>query len=790
MVEPALSGAGLIAERSNAMSPTHHLLPLRLLGLAGLFAALLFAPVALAAGAPARTPAPTPAYTLPIHAVIVSDGINTAPITAAEIQKWVDYANGVYDDAGVQFFFDENNPDMSNLTNTNLSGIGGNGDANWAQTVADGNTEAAKHAGKVVVFFRYGLPGKPDSGGFSDDTYNFVVMPGFNVGTVCSHQNIMLFAHEAGHYLGLAHTFAVDNATQAAAKSLFDSNGKKPSVFDGDGLADTDPDPFYRIPAIDCDATITSVNISGVNFPLPRTNIMSYYDNVTDLTGGQIAIVRQTIQTNVHNLFPSDPAIAAAAEQPVNTSLYKNFDSPDIWLDAVQNGWAKYPSWQTLDAGGAPSGQGDALWVDHVNRIHYRVRNLGPMAAPDVRIQISVVQPIAFYTACGGISTGKETILSTEAIGGLEPGQVYHDFVEWTPTGSQPALVKVKILPTPFELSLANNNAKQTLGTIYFPPGSLSLGGLANQTFQIAIGNPCDWLSDLRVLIVQKPPKWKVTVEPSTFVLPPGAEETVQVRLELPASARAGEFDGVTLGLFAQSGDHMEPLGEITLTGHVALPTTLTCTPPRTASVAGSEMLLTGLLQPSPGSRSLALEYLAPDGTRLLRTVRTNAGGAFTDRFAPDQTGAWSVQAFWEGDLMYQPATSAPCAFELGGSAGQQITFSPGVSTHELWYRGASCGPRDLEVTAQVGGSPSPSSLVLFYRLRSGGETTPWNDGIAMAPTTARNYRLTLASKSIPGVVGFAQATFQYQFVATGPGGAVVARSPVYGDVEVKLCNR
>jgi len=461
-----------------------------------------------------------------------------------------------------------------------------------------------------------------------------------------------------------------------------------------------------------------------------------------------------------------------------------------LWVDTELNGWGKYPTWQALDPGGAPLGQGDAIWVNHVNRIHYRVRNLGPMAAADVRVQVSVVQPIAFYTACGGISSGKETILSTEAIGGLEPGQVYHDFVEWTPASSQPVLVKVKILPTPFELSFANNFTKETLATVYFAPGSLSAGGLANQTFQIAIGNPCDWLANLRILVVQKPPKWKVTIDPSTFVLPPGAEESVEVRLEPPASARASEFDGVTLGIYTQSGDHMEPLGEVTLTGHIALPTILTCAPPRTATAIGGEAVLTGLLEPSPGSRSLALEYTAPDGTPLLRTVRTNAGGAYSDRFIPDQTGAWSVQAFWEGDLMYQPSMSAPCAFEVGGSSTQQVTFSPGVSTHELWYRGTSCGPRDIEVTALVGGAPSLSSLVLFYRLRSAGESTPWNDGVAMSPSAGGRYRLTLASQSIPGVIGFAQAMFQYQFVATGAGGAVVARSPVYGDVEVKLCSR
>ena len=284
------------------MSPTHHRLPHRLFGLAAFFASVLSAPVALAAGSLAPTTAPSPAYTLPIHAVMVTDGTYTAPITASEIQDWVDYANDFYDDAGVQFFFDENNPDMSNLTNANLSATRGDKDPFWAQVISDGNAEAAKHPGKVVVFFRYGPPGAPEPGGFSDDSYNFIVMPGFNVGGVCGHQNIMLFGHEAGHYLGLAHTFAFDNAHDYDAKNLFDSNGKNPSFFDGDGLADTEPDPFYRDPAIDCDGSITSVNISGVNFTLPRTNIMSYYDNVNSLTQEQIDIVRQTIESDVHDL--------------------------------------------------------------------------------------------------------------------------------------------------------------------------------------------------------------------------------------------------------------------------------------------------------------------------------------------------------------------------------------------------------------------------------------------------------------------------------------------------------
>jgi hypothetical protein len=47
------------------------------------------------------------------------------------------------------------------------------------------------------------------------------------------------------------------------------------TVFDGDGLSDTPPDPFVSTPAVQFAAG--SLTLGGVKFPLPRTNVMSYY---------------------------------------------------------------------------------------------------------------------------------------------------------------------------------------------------------------------------------------------------------------------------------------------------------------------------------------------------------------------------------------------------------------------------------------------------------------------------------------------------------------------------------
>jgi hypothetical protein len=155
---------------------------------------------------------------------------------------------------------------------------------------------AQLHHGTVPV-----RPGAAATGGgFSWSDLNFVAMPGFAVTTVCGHQNIGILGHEIGHYLGLAHTFAAEFATQADAQTAFTNSGFNPSIFDGDGLSDTPPDPWIRQNANQCGATNTVVlnGSSGpVAFPLPKGNVMSYYDAPTTFTGQQKDRIRSTIDS-------------------------------------------------------------------------------------------------------------------------------------------------------------------------------------------------------------------------------------------------------------------------------------------------------------------------------------------------------------------------------------------------------------------------------------------------------------------------------------------------------------
>lgn len=232
---------------------------------------------------------------VPLQAIRVADddGGRRTMLTPAEVGLWVDYANTVFSTANISFSFDPNSNDFSDIHSTLLNNMTGVGDPNWSEARSYANAVAATYPGKLVVFCRWGPGASPTGGGFSWWDYNFAVIPGFDT-SVCSHQNISLFAHETGHYLGLPHTFAGTFQTIGAAESYYLSNNRNPFVFDGDGIVDTFPDPF--IWPLQC-SDPELVTLSGDAFSLQTDNIMTYWDNSDKtLTADQIDRVRWLLE--------------------------------------------------------------------------------------------------------------------------------------------------------------------------------------------------------------------------------------------------------------------------------------------------------------------------------------------------------------------------------------------------------------------------------------------------------------------------------------------------------------
>ncbi len=236
-----------------------------------------------------------PIIDLPMHGVQVTDDDPTShatPMTGVQAQAWLWEADRVYAHAGIHFVFDPI-ADFSTAHSTLANQMGGTGDAQWATEVVAANAIADAFADHGVVLFRWGPdPSGPTGGAFSWTSFDFVAGCAFDYTGVCGHQNITLLAHELGHYLGLAHTFpTVYNTVGDAQAALVAASGDT-TIFDGDGLVDTSPDPFSG--DLQCALDTYDETLDGLPLALPRDNIMSYDDaHAKGFSPSQMLRVRQ-----------------------------------------------------------------------------------------------------------------------------------------------------------------------------------------------------------------------------------------------------------------------------------------------------------------------------------------------------------------------------------------------------------------------------------------------------------------------------------------------------------------
>jgi predicted outer membrane repeat protein len=117
--------------------------------------------------------------------------------------------------------------------------------------------------------------------------------------------------------------------------------------------------------------------------------------------------------------------------------------------------------------------------------------------------------------------------------------------------------------------------------------------------------------------------------------------------------------------------------------------------------------------------------------------------------------------------------------------------FRVTVSSTHIYYRGTGCGDNQVQFRVQAADPAKVAGVWLFVRLRQkGGDgITPWGDALVMTPLGSGRYGYNLASEDIPDFHQFADAWVQYQFVAYDKAFGQVARSDVFSDVELSLCN-
>jgi hypothetical protein len=269
-----------------------------------------------------------PVYKVRIHAIRTANdnGSQAATITPDQVKTYVDQANLVWWQSGIEFLFDPKTDfEQINLTNLNRLYPGAlaeyennKHDPNWEYKAADNslysnmiNYLVQKYQGKVLVIFMYGSK-------FVWDKNNNIWKVGPITGGVSCTKCLYIrlpkdmggknsLAHELGHYFHVSHPFGQSVATVAeASQKLKDAveKGSVPandalSIFDGDRgtVTDTPADVRSGIfvsvygdnaecgPHSSIQIPVVFSNGARVNYTLKpdRLNIMSYFKGCHNL---------------------------------------------------------------------------------------------------------------------------------------------------------------------------------------------------------------------------------------------------------------------------------------------------------------------------------------------------------------------------------------------------------------------------------------------------------------------------------------------------------------------------
>lgn len=111
-------------------------------------------------------------------------------------------------------------------------------------------------------------------------------------------------------------------------------------------------------------------------------------------------------------------------------------------------------------------------------------------------------------------------------------------------------------------------------------------------------------------------------------------------------------------------------------------PTAITLSLSTKSVTLGDNLTVSGSVAPSVSGFpavsgvTVTLTYTKPDGTTSTATVTSSTDSSFSDTYAPDVAGSWSVTASWAGNVAYLGATSSTEAFKVTNSSGGGISIA------------------------------------------------------------------------------------------------------------------
>jgi hypothetical protein len=359
-----------------------------------------------------------------------------------------------------------------------------------------------------------------------------------------------------------------------------------------------------------------------------------------------------------------------------------HWTSPDIWVDAPDNGYAATPA----DTGEDPI-------EGAVNRIYFRIHNPGPGTAFDVTVSVRLSEP---YHTVGGAADFNRFV-AQKFYSNLPPGDRV-DYVEWTPVvGGRPHnCIKVIIEDVVNDVNTFNNTAQQNVDV----QESRSASPYEPVNFRFSVTNPYDYYQLVYFRAEGLPAGWTATFAEPKKLLNALQRYEGTLTVQPPPDAPLCTNHKIYITSWLPKGNTLIPLGGSTLQINLRSLTTLTSTTTavpcerQSISKAGYSssrcytLTTTGCTNPVRANEDIIIRYEDPMGNPVYRTVRTDAFGCYSDTYVVASGGEWKVTVTYPGSDCGGSSVSGPrsVVVPLPPSGGGQ-TGSGGKDTtkRQLW---------------------------------------------------------------------------------------------------------
>lgn len=352
-----------------------------------------------------------------------------------------------------------------------------------------------------------------------------------------------------------------------------------------------------------------------------------------------------------------------------------HWQTVDIWVDApdLAGNFAADPL-SVINANEKPV-------VNDLNKVYGRVRNQGHADATNFEVHLDIREPWAAGGPFRSLKVETVTLLQGQD---TNAGAYYLISGDWTPTGDVHSCVKLTVHGVANDVNPENNWTQENISQFATTRGS----PFAPVTTRFEVENPFDETVTAFFKLDGLPESWSYILTPKRLTIGPRAVGSAQVTLQPADDAPVCSRETVTVSAYTPRVDTLKQLGAITLqiglknSAAITAETSTRCgqTGPKlgarlthtSAFDRTCELTTEGCTTPAQPNTRVAVVYTAPDGTKQVRYVTTDANGCYSDTVTVVNPDLWAAQVVLEETDCREEARTPP--HSGGPSEGTSLT--------------------------------------------------------------------------------------------------------------------